>query len=325
MYDPRETPCLQPSALVELELDTNPTLSDALGGTSTTLGPKDRRSLTVIAGEGVGTLIPLGTSEVVFGRDKRFVTLMDPALSRRHARFFCVDHEAYVEDLGSTNGTLVRGARIHTPVRLDDGDHVQIGDHLLRFSLYSAEEEEAAIQLYETSVRDVASGAFNRRYFDARLENEQAAAARDREPLALLLVDIDGFKQVNDTHGHVVGDAVLRVVVASMGRLSKPEDLVARYGGDELVMLSPHTSIRNALILAERIRSTIERLPFTARENEFHVTVSVGVAATPEAVANGASLVEAADRALYQAKLQGRNHVSGMMRASASGHHLRAG
>lgn len=89
-------------------------------------------------------------------------------------------------------------------------------------------------------------------------------------------------------------------------------------------MLSPHTSLRNALILAERIRSTIQRLPFTARENEFHVTVSVGVAATPEAVADGSSLVDAADRALYQAKLQGRNHVSSAALTDASGHHLRA-
>jgi two-component system cell cycle response regulator len=317
----RETPLTSAAPLaVETGDSLSSTLSDELGRAESVSSEKDRPSLTIITGEGVGTLIRLSASELVFGRGKNCLALMDPGLSRRHARFIWVDRQAYVEDLGSTNGTSVRGARITAPVRLEDGDHVRIGDHVLRYSLYSAQEEEAALQLYESSVRDEASGAFNRRYFDTQLALALTLARENDEPLSLLLMDIDGFKAINDSHGHVVGDVVLRVLVASINRFAKPGELVARYGGDEIVVLCPRTSVRNALILAERIRSTVERLPFSARDNTFEVTISVGVAATPEATAHGLALLDAADRALHQAKVAGRNRVVAALSTQSTGH-----
>ncbi len=292
--------------------DGAPTLSDALGGTTPKFVPRDRPSVTVIQGEGVGTLIPLGGGDVVFGRDKDVAGLADPGLSRRHARFFCVDHQNYVEDLGSANGTFVRGLRIGSPVRLEDGDLIQLGpDRILRFSLYDTDEENAAVRLYESSIQDPTTGAFNRRYLDDRIELELKSAKENAKPLALLLFDIDDFKSVNDSHGHQLGDKVLRVVSANIQRMLKPDDVLARYGGDEFVALCRETTLTNGLILAERIRSSTERLRFSGRGNEFQVTVSIGVASTLGDGDTGESLIGTADRALYQAKHQGRNSIAG--------------
>jgi diguanylate cyclase (GGDEF)-like protein len=123
-----------------------------------------------------------------------------------------------------------------------------------------------------------------------------------------LLLDIDEFKQVNDAHGHVVGDVVLRVLSADVQRLLRPGDSLARYGGDEFAVLCRDTSLRNALILAERIRLSIERLPFCTGGNDFHITVSVGVAGIPGG-AQG-SLLADADAALQRAKLRGKNSIA---------------
>jgi diguanylate cyclase (GGDEF)-like protein len=290
-----------------------PTLIDALGGQGPEALPRNRPSLTVLNGEGAGTLVRLGLEEVVFGRDKDAgVQLADASLSRRHARFFSVDDQVYVQDLGSTNGTFVAGTRIDAPYPLNDGDQIRLGsERTLRFNLCDALAEEALIELYESSVRDLTSGAFNRRYFEQRLEVEEIFARRTAQPLALLLLDIDEFKAINDRHGHVLGDVVLRVLAASAMRLLRPEDVLARYGGDEFVVLCRNTTLRNGLILAERIRSSVERLPFSAGGNEFSVTVSVGVAAVPGEGDVREPLIAAADRAMYRAKLRGRNSIAG--------------
>jgi diguanylate cyclase (GGDEF)-like protein len=132
---------------------------------------------------------------------------------------------------------------------------------------------------------------------------------RSSKPVALLLLDIDEFKLINDRHGHVVGDIVLRVLSASVQRLLRPSDTLARYGGDEFAVLCRDTTLRNGLILAERIRSSVERLPFCTGGNDFHITVSVGVSAMPSRATG--SLLAAADQALYRAKFRGKNSIAG--------------
>lgn len=317
MSDERSrTPACRPwirSAVVGAERAGIPTSSEELGRADARDPAKDRPSLTVLTGELAGRLIRLDESALVVGRSQDAgVQLADAALSRRHARFFRVEDQVYVEDLGSTNGTYVRGAKIGSSTPLRDGDHVQLGpNRILRFNLHDQGEEEAALELYESSVRDPTSGAHNRRYFMGRLEAEHALAQQLGIPLALLLVDIDQFKQVNDSHGHLIGDAVLHVLSASVQRMLKPEDTLARYGGDELVVLCRETSLQNALILAERIRTTVAQLPFTAGGNEFQVTVSIGVAGGRRDDADCGGLVQAADDAMYRAKSNGRNSIAG--------------
>jgi two-component system cell cycle response regulator len=265
--------------------------------------------LMVLNGDRVGMLVPLDAA-VVLGRGLDVdVYLIDPSLSRRHARFFREGDQVCVEDLGSTNGTFVGSERIMGPIRLRDGDRIQLGPGtLLRYALQDAVEEEVAMQLYESSIRDAASGVFNRRHFEQRLLAETAFADGHRTPLSLLLVDIDRFKLVNDDYGHLVGDSVLRVVAANMQRMLRPEDVLARYGGDEFVVLCRDTTSKNARIVADRIRASNERLALTAQGNEFHVTSSIGVACA-ESPTECKSLLAMADGALYAAKAKGRNCV----------------
>jgi diguanylate cyclase (GGDEF)-like protein len=289
--------------------DETPTLSERLGGGVAASSARNRPSLTVLNGTHVGALLVLGARELVVGRARDSgVGFADPWLSRRHARFFRKGAVYFVQDLSSSNGTFVSGKRLDgDAVRIHDGDQVQLGSQLtLRFNWFSESEQAAALQVYESSVRDDTSGAYNRRYLEAQLA---ASPAGDEGEPALLLFDVDAFKTVNDTHGHIVGDAVLRVLAASVQRLLRPGDTLARFGGDEFVVLCPDTSRRNGLILAERLRASVARLPFSAGGNDFRVTVSVGVAECDWG-SEVSGRVAAADQAMYRAKRLGGNAVA---------------
>ena len=191
----------------------------------------------------------------------------DPAISRRHARFGRrMDGRFFCEDLGSTNGTFVGGRKIEGRCDLQNGDRVQIGPNLmLRFAMTDDAEEELQRRLYESSTRDALTRAFNRKYLNERLIAEIAHARRHKTQLALLMVDLDRFKAINDGHGHLAGDMVLRVVAAHVQRLIRIEDVLARYGGEEFVILVRSTALDDAAKLGERVRTTIERLQISAR------------------------------------------------------------
>ncbi len=269
----------------------------------------DRCVLTVLAGDRVGTILPVRDDEVLIGRST-FATLCcnDPSVSRRHARVFRLGAEVYVEDLGSTNGTAVGGRRIRARRPLRDGDRIGIGALLLKVSFEDALEERAALELYECAVHDPVTGAYNRRYLDEQIVAELAFASRHGLPLSALLIDVDQFKQVNDTFGHQVGDAVLRAVADAVYALVRPEDVVARYGGDELVILARETTQDGAVKLAERVRRTVAELdgPYAGL-----VSVSIGVATCgPPSDVGPHELLAAADRGMYLAKARGRNRVA---------------
>ena len=295
--------------------DPLPTLSEgreAASRRASRPGQRDHYALVVLSGNQMGTIIPIVGEEIVIGRGPEAQLYLDePTLSRLHARVFRKNGRVMVEDLGSTNGTFIKGEHIHGAVALEDGDRIALGGHvLLRFFVQDVVEARATLCLYESSVRDALTGAFNRRYLDERLIAEHSFAERHGLDLAVLMVDIDHFKLVNDQHGHAVGDAVLKVVAESIRRIIRPEDLFARYGGEEFVIVARAVDQRGAVILAERVRKRIEHLPLPDN-GPAGLSVSVGVAvATPEQpFESPAELVAAADRALYVAKSEGRNLV----------------
>jgi diguanylate cyclase (GGDEF)-like protein len=125
-----------------------------------------------------------------------------------------------------------------------------------------------------------------------------------------MLIDIDDFEWVNSIHGHLVGDMVLRVLAATVQRNLRPADTLGRYGGDEFVVICPDVALCAVESLAERIRADVERLPLCAGGNDFHVTVSIGIAGGRSEPAYLGALVDAADRAMYRAKRAGRNAVA---------------
>ena len=166
-------------------------------------------------------------------------------------------------------------------------------------------------QLYAASITDGLTGLYVSRYFRRRLNEELKTAARYDQPMSVMMVDIDFFKKVNDTHGHQAGDEVLKVVARCIeDTLREGTDIAARYGGEEFGVILPQTDQRGAAMVAERLRTLIEESRVrTDPETVISVTVSIGLAAYPAAGTEPRALVESADQALYEAKRSGRNRV----------------
>ena len=171
---------------------------------------------------------------------------------------------------------------------------------------------------YPATVSDALTGVVNRKAFDERLDAELAFGLRHESPLSLVLLDVDHFKKVNDTHGHPAGDAVLRGVAAVARSQARETDLVARYGGEELAVVLPETDAAGARAIAERLRAAVEGTAHATEQGSLRVTVSVGVATWPGGGQTPDELLTTADRALYRAKQTGRNRVeSGPGKAAA--------
>ena len=161
------------------------------------------------------------------------------------------------------------------------------------------------------SIRDSLTDLFNHRHSMEVLATEFARVGRYEEGFALLMIDIDHFKEVNDSHGHPVGDAVLREVARVLRDAFRQVDAVGRYGGEEFIVVLPHTHRQDALRTAERVRGRVEQHEFKAGGKTLRITVSVGVATCPsEGVEGPGDLVRLADQALYRAKQAGRNQVA---------------
>jgi diguanylate cyclase (GGDEF)-like protein len=182
------------------------------------------------------------------------------------------------------------------------------------FAILDAQAERLAHQLYESSVRDPLTRAHNRRYLVERLASEIAYAIRHETRLALIMFDLDHFKRVNDTHGHLAGDDVLREISALVTRMIRTEDVFARFGGEEFVVLARGIEHVNAGRFAERLRVAVERLDIASENIVVHVSISVGYASFDELVdaeRTGEGLLRLADTRMYRAKTGGRNRVCG--------------
>ena len=166
-------------------------------------------------------------------------------------------------------------------------------------------------ELKELSITDSLTGAYNRRYFEKTFADEIAQAHRHQHVLSVVVLDLDHFKQINDTHGHLAGDECLKLVAAALRqRMARPGDLVARYGGEEFVILLPATSQEDALIVADLLRKSIEKLHFIVAGRQVSLSASLGVAGwIPAQGERYEQMIAAADAALYQAKHRGRNCI----------------
>lgn len=182
----------------------------------------------------------------------------------------------------------------------------QLALGLQRLSLYRTVQESAT--------HDGLTGLLVRRYFFQRLEDELGRAARRSAPVSFLMVDLDRFKTVNDTYGHLVGDVVLREVAQQIQRSVREMDLVGRYGGEEFEVVLPEADLELGLQIAERIRLAVEAAVIRAYDEEVRITVSIGVAVFPNDAGTPSDLIERADEALYRAKKSGRNQISAWSR-----------
>lgn len=272
---------------------------------------RDRPCLIVLAGHNVGEMYRIEGPETVVGRaSNAHIRLSDDGISRRHARVVQLGGDLMIEDLQSANGTYLNGVSVDN-ASLKDGDKIRLGSTtVLKFTYQDQLDESFQQQMYDAALRDGLTKAYNKTYFLDRLETEFAYAKRHKADLSLLMFDVDHFKKVNDTYGHLAGDYVLAKISRLAAGILRSEDLFARYGGEEFAIVCRAVKLGQAGILAERIRSMMESTVFEFEGRRMPITISVGVAAHPDSpLESGLELIAAADEALYEAKRCGRNRV----------------
>jgi diguanylate cyclase (GGDEF)-like protein len=270
----------------------------------------------ILSGRMAGTLIPLHKERMVVGRGEDVdLRIADEGVSRRH--FLLEQSEEgklRIVDLRSKNGTFVNGSPV-TEATLEDGDRIQIGSTtLIQFSYKAEEEARFALSLYESATHDFLTGAYNRGAILKKGEELLELSFRSGEPLAILLLDVDHFKAINDQYGHLAGDQVLRSLHERIRSLIRAEDSIGRYGGEEFLLLLPRTTLPHAGAIAERIREGVSATPVPFRDLAIPVTISVGLASSIELIDPSRGilgLIEIADQRLYRAKREGRNRVVG--------------
>jgi diguanylate cyclase (GGDEF)-like protein len=255
------------------------------------------------------------------GRDNDAdIVLRDDTASRSHAVVCyenidnsCEDPVCTVNDLQSRNGTLHNNQPVSAPVQLRSGDRIVIGVFTLIYQVRTAQEIEADMRLRAMATTDPLTGVLNRAALASLASREIDRAGRYQRPLSLVILDLDHFKKINDTYGHVAGDAVLTHLGQALNARKRNHDVAARYGGEEFCLLLPETNLQGAIIVAERLRLAIENLVMPIREDlELRVTASFGAAQyLPSDGTRFDLLVARADAALYRAKHSGRNRVCG--------------
>lgn len=164
-------------------------------------------------------------------------------------------------------------------------------------------------KLREMNTRDPLTNAYNRRFLDSVLERELKRHIRYNHPLSVIMIDIDHFKQVNDQHGHQCGDFILQSVAGDLQHELRDVDFLARYGGEEFCCILPETGPDGGMLVAERLRHAIEKSCYKYQDLELKITASLGVSFSSAEQQNVSEIIELADKALYQAKDQGRNRV----------------
>lgn len=281
-----------------------------------------RPALVFLRGELLAVPIPLERDEVTLGRAlEADVRVNDSLASRLHARITTSrDSETgetryRIIDLGSKNGTILNGQPV-TDAILRDGDKVVIGEHLMRFELLDEIDREFQRHIHRLLVHDELTGLLTSKSFFSELRREAARAASEARPFCVLMMDLDHFKVVNDTYGHLTGSQTLEEVGACITRALRVGDVAARFGGEEFAAFLLDAGVGQGLVAAERVRSAVEQHNFTvtrtspAGEKRTHnITISLGVACFPDDARDPIELIELADTALYRAKRRGRNCV----------------
>jgi two-component system, cell cycle response regulator len=250
---------------------------------------------------------------VTIGRDSDIeLPLRDGSISRRHCRVERdASHDRYVlVDLGSTNGTRVNGARIGEPVALADGDKIFLGATVVKFGFADELDARYHAWLESLAATDPLTGLLSTRKFDAAFRVALEEARDGRAPLAVLVMDLDGLKQVNDVHGHQMGGYILAEVARVLRGVLGGRGELCRFGGDEFVAYLPGLDRAEGRVAAERARQAVAEHPFSHEGVSLSTTISIGVAAFPGDGDSADELFRAGDRALYRAKGGGRNAVS---------------
>ena len=247
---------------------------------------------------------------LTLGRDPVNDLMLDlDDVSRQHAQVVPDEDGWAVEDLGSTNGTHVNGVEVRGRSPLRNGDLLKVGRAIFKYLSGGNIEALFHEEIYQLTVSDGLTKIPNKRYLLDFMDREIARAARYDSPLTAVMLDIDHFKKLNDTFGHLAGDEVLERLAASISTCMRREQLFARYGGEEFCLVLPELDPLQVEGLCEAVRQAVGSAPFIFNGGSAEVTVSLG-AAPFEPGMSRAALLEAADAQLYHAKHRGRNQAA---------------
>ena len=279
-----------------------------------------RPTIVFLTGDMLAVPIPLEREQVILGRAlEADVRINDKKAARKHAKISTVSDKnnsvpKYIlTNLDSKNGTLVNSQPVEE-ANLQNGDKIQIGEHILRFDLLDDIDREYQKQIRRLLSHDDLTGLLSSRSFFSELRREASVAKEKKHPFCVLMMDVDYFKQVNDTYGHLTGSKTLEEIGAVITNTLRAGDVAARFGGEEFAAFLLDAELAQGIVAAERIRSDIEKQKFSIIKRGkavagHQLTISVGVASFPNDSSDPIELVEMADSALYRAKRMGRNMI----------------
>lgn len=244
------------------------------------------------------------------GTDNHIV-LDGDSVSRRHAHLERFDQGWCLVDDGSTNGTYLNDDMMSRAAILANGDRLKIGSTIFKFLSGTDVESQYHEEIYRMTIVDGLTQVHNKRYLFEALEREVVRARRHSRELSVLMFDIDYFKRVNDAHGHLAGDFVLKELVGVVKERIRRDEILARYGGEEFAIVLPETGLEGAATLGESVREKVKATRFSFQGAEIPISISVGIATLEDDDKNGAELIQRADERLYEAKRKGRDRVCG--------------
>ncbi len=271
---------------------------------------KRRPMCVVILGDDVGERARVAGSSFTIGRSSRAdLVLRDLRISSRHCRIEDRGDGFTLIDLGSTNGTSVNGRLVEGERALQPNDRIEVGDTVIRFELQDAVDRAYDEAMQRLIHIDDLTGLYQRRRFDRELDELLARGRQEATSVGLLVLDIDGLKAINDTHGHLFGAYVIAETGKLIGRAIPKLSIAARFGGDEYVVACPALSLAETHTVGLEILTAVTQHAYVRDDVTLTPGISIGVACFPEHASERTSLFACGDRALYDAKRSGRNRV----------------
>lgn len=269
--------------------------------------------LVMIYGRELGKRWMLDRSSLVIGRGENCDIVLDmDNVSRRHCEVHLGQSGSHaINDLRSTNGTFVNNDELRDVRALKTGDLVKVGGTIFKYLDGESLESQFHEEIYRMTIVDGLTQIYNKRYLLEFLERELSRCLRYGRALSLMMMDIDHFKKINDTFGHIAGDHVLREVAAAIRTMVRKEECFARYGGEEFSLVMPEAENDKVLVFAEKIRATVAAKTFVFEDRQIQVTLSIGVQQVSPESSEVTAFIAAADEKLYRAKNDGRNRVVG--------------
>jgi two-component system cell cycle response regulator len=258
----------------------------------------------------LGRRFVLDSSPIRVGRGvENHIVLEGDSVSRRHAHFEQRIGSWWCVDDGSTNGSYLNDEQIMRESRLGNGDRIKIGPTIFKFLSGEDVESQYHEEIYRMTIIDGLTQVHVKRYLLEQLDKELMRARRHARDLSFLMLDIDHFKKINDRHGHLAGDHILKEVARLLSQRIRRDETLARYGGEEFAIVLPETTLEGARALAEGLRERIEQSRFAFQGEIIRVTISIGGAMVEESDRTSLDLIQRADDKLYEAKRAGRDRV----------------